>query len=320
MSESGVSHPPPQPAPLYQGSVNAWECDEGGHLNVRFHIERAMVGLAHMALMLDMPRAFAPSGAATLVPLEAHIRFLKEALPGAPLTMHGGVVNMSENEARICLDMRHGDGAPSSVFTLRVAHVNTRDFTPFPWSARSRNAAAQLSCTLPAHAAPRSIDLARMPIEANLERAHTLGAQRIGATLVAPDQCDAFGRLRIDHIMGRVSDSVPNLLVQWRRDLADAMAASGVNVQPAGAVVEARLIYRAWPRAGDFIEVHSGVAELADKTMRLVHWLLDPVTGEAWTTMEVVALTFDALTRKAIAPSPEVRTRMAGRILKDWAL
>ena len=46
---SGMSYPAPLPAPLYQGSVNTWECDDGGHLNVRFHFERAFVGLAHMA-------------------------------------------------------------------------------------------------------------------------------------------------------------------------------------------------------------------------------------------------------------------------------
>ncbi|HYD73663.1 MAG TPA: thioesterase, partial [Candidatus Binatia bacterium] len=76
-----VTHPAPLPAPLYQGSVNSWECDDGGHLNVRFHFERAMIGLAHFARALEMPRAAA---GATLAPLEAHIRFLKEARPGAP--------------------------------------------------------------------------------------------------------------------------------------------------------------------------------------------------------------------------------------------
>jgi len=44
-----MTHPAPLPAPLYQGSVNTWECDDGGHLNIRFHFERAFVGLAHMA-------------------------------------------------------------------------------------------------------------------------------------------------------------------------------------------------------------------------------------------------------------------------------
>ena len=45
------THPAPLPAPLYQGSVNTWECDEGGHLNVRFHLERAMAGLAHSRII-----------------------------------------------------------------------------------------------------------------------------------------------------------------------------------------------------------------------------------------------------------------------------
>ncbi len=315
-----MSHPAPLPAPLYQGSVNAWECDDGGHLNVRFHLERAMIGLAHLAHALEMPRAFTPSAGATLVPIEAHIRFLKEALPGAPLNMHGGVVSVEEKEAIVCLDMRHADGAPASAFTLRVAHSDTRSFRPFPWSARSRAAAQRLACTLPAHAKPRSLDPARRPARAGIVRAVELGATRIGATLVSPDQCDAFGRLRGDHLMGRVSDSVPNFLIRWRRDLADAMTAAGMNVSPAGAVVEARLVFRAWPRAGDLIEVHTGIAELGDKTMRIVHWLCDPESGGAWASLEVIALTFDAVTRKALAPPPEARARMQARVLKDWAV
>ena len=74
-----MKHPAPLPAPLYQGSVNTWECDDGGHLNVRFHLERAMSGLAHMAVHLGVPRAFSANAGSTIVPREAHIRFLKEA-------------------------------------------------------------------------------------------------------------------------------------------------------------------------------------------------------------------------------------------------
>ena len=136
-----MSHPAPLPAPLYQGSVNTWECDDGGHLNIRFHLERAMVGLAHFAHALDMPYAFTKTAGATLVPLEVHVRFLKEARPGAPLIMHGGVVKLGESDATLCLDMRHGDGAPGTVFTLRLAHADTRGFRAFPWSERSRAAA-----------------------------------------------------------------------------------------------------------------------------------------------------------------------------------
>jgi acyl-CoA thioester hydrolase len=305
-----MSHPAPLPAPLYQGSVNTWECDDGGHLNVRFHFERAVIGLAHMACALDIPRAFTAQAGSTLVPLEAHVRFLKEARPGAPLVMHGGVVEFGESDARLCLDMRHGDGSPASCFTFKVAHADTRGFRPFQWSARTKAAARRMSCAIPDHARPRSIDLTCLPSQASRDRAEELGASRIGATMVTPDQCDAFGRLRGDHFPGRISDSVPNLLAHWRRE-----SAAEAKAEPAGAVVEARLVFRRFPRAGDLIEVHSGVAEVGEKTLRLVHWLVDPESGAAWASMEAVALTFDTATRKAIAPSEAARDAMRKRVI-----
>lgn len=310
-----MNQPPLLPAPLYRGSVNTWECDEGGHLNVRFHVERALIGLAHLALELEMPRAFTPSAGATLIPLEAHIRFLKEARPGAPLEMHGGIVEIGQSTARVCLDMRHGDGAPSSVFTLRVAHADTRAFKAFPWSDRSLAAAGRMKCELPAHAAPRSIDLTRAPPHASLARAVELGAQRIGASMVFPEHCDAFGRLRGEHMIGRVSDSVPTFLSEWRTDLAADAKARNETVAPAGAVVEARLVFHAWPRAGELIDIHTGVVEVGDKTLRICHWICDPERGGVWATLEVIALTFDAITRKTIAPSEETRARMKARAI-----
>ncbi|MBS0385323.1 MAG: acyl-ACP thioesterase [Proteobacteria bacterium] len=306
-----MNHPPPLPAPLYQGSVNTWECDDGGHLNVRFHLERAMIGLGHFAHALEMPHAFTQSAGATLAPLEAHIRFLKEARPGAPLIMHGGVVAMDESDATLCLDMRHADGAPATAFTFRVAHADTRGFRPFPWSERSRAAAKRLSVGLPQHAAPRSLDPSIAPTsEATRARAIELGAIRIGASMVSRDQCDGFGRLRGEQFIGRVSDSVPNLMAGWRRETGAAH-----NVEAAGAVVEARLVFRRFPQAGDLIENFTGVAGVGDKTFRLVHWLCDPESGGAWASMEAVALTFDIKTRKAIQGTPEQRAKMQARVI-----
>jgi acyl-CoA thioester hydrolase len=306
-----VTPPAPLPAPLYQGSVNTWECDDGGHLNIRFHLERAMIGLAHFAHALEMPHASTKTAGATLVPIDAHMRFLKEARPGAPLIMYGGVVRVAESEASLCLDMRHADGAPSSVFTFRVAHADTRGFRPFPWSARSRAAAKRLSAKLPAHATPRSIDPSlAFAADISRGRALELGATRIGATMVSRDQCDVFGRLRGEHVVGRISDSVPNLLAGWRQE-----AGAANNAEAAGAVVEARIVFRRLPQAGDLIEVFTGVAEVSEKTFRLVHWLCDPESGGVWASMEGVALTFDVKTRKAILATPEARARMQARVI-----
>ncbi|MEZ5956808.1 MAG: thioesterase [Hyphomonadaceae bacterium] len=300
-----MTHPAPLPAPLYQGSVNQWECDDGGHLNIRFHFERAFVGLAHMARALELPRAFSESAGSTLIAHEVHARFIKEARPSAPLIMHGGVAYVGESDATLCLDMRHHDGAPGTAFTMKVRHVETRGLRSFPWSARSRAAAKQLKCKLPDHAKPRSIDSTKEPADASVKNAAALGIKRIGGAIVYPDQCDAHGRFRGEHFPGRISDSVPNLLAPWRQ------AAASDGVQPAGAVVEARLIIRKFPRAGELVEVHSGIVEIGEKTLRIVHWILDPESGAAWASMEAVALTFDVKTRKALTPSAEARDRVA---------
>lgn len=300
-----MSYPAPLPTPLYQGSVNTWECDDGGHLNIRFHMERAFTGLAHMARALELPHAFTENAGSTLIAQEAHVRFIKEARPGAPLIMHGGVVEMGESDATLCFDMRHHDGAPGTAFTFKVRHVETRGLRSFPWSARSRDAAKKLKCKLPEHAKPRSIDVNQPIADASLANAATIGVQRIGGALVYPDQCDPLGRLRGEHFVGRISDSVPNLLAPWRQ------AAASDGVQPAGAVVEGRFVFRKFPRAGELIEVHSGIAEIGEKTLRIVHWLLDPESGIAWASMEAVALTFDVNTRKALTPSPEARGRVS---------
>jgi acyl-CoA thioester hydrolase len=310
-----MTHPAPLPAPLYQGSVNTWECDDGGHLNVRFHFERAFIGLAHMARALELPRAFTESAGSTLIAQEVHARFLKEARPGAPLIMHGGVIDLGDTDATLCLDMRHHDGAPGTAFTFKVRHVETRGLRSFPWSARTQAAAKRLKCKLPDHAKPRSIDLARPPATITRQGAIELGASRIGAALVQPDQCDALGRLRGEHFPGRISDSVPNLLTQWRQAVASENGGS-----PAGAVVEARLVFRKFPRAGELMEVHSGIAEVSEKTLRLAHWVVDPEGGGGWASMEAVALTFDTKTRKALAPSAEARERVAKLVVKGMSV
>ncbi len=313
---SAAEPPPTLPAPLYQGAVNTWECDANGHLNVRFYLERAMVGLAYMASALGLRRAFAADAGATLAPRELHVRFLKEAHASDPLSMRGGVLAFGESDADLCFDLHHFDGAPSATFRLKVAHVEPHELKPFPWSERSKSAAKALRASLPKHAEPRGVDLTRPPAAANLARAKELGARRIGGQLVTPDQCDAFGRLRFEHVFGRVSDSVPHLFTGWRRAAMEAGAPATLG----GAVVEARVVFRAWPRAGDLIELHSAVVEAQPKFTRIVHWLLDPCSGGAWASLEVVAVNFDLATRKAIDLPEALMALRRGALIPDMSV
>ncbi len=309
------------PLELYRGSVNAWECDENLHMNVRFFASRAMEGLGFLAAAIDMPRAFHADATSSLQPLDMHVRFLREAHQGAPLSMRGGVVAIDEFTITIFQELLHADGTPSATFVIRSAHVDPTTLKPFAWPARVRRRAEAVLCAIPPHAAPRSIDVMTPSTSPTRTHAEALGAPVVGRVMVTPDHCDAFGRMRMELFLGRVSDSVPNLFAGWRNDVAkDAADADGVAKTAGGAVLEYRLAPQRWPRAGDLMEVRSGVVEVADKTNRLVHWLLDPVSGDAWCTAEAVAVTFDLITRKTI-PIPAARRKaLEAKIVKGMTI
>jgi acyl-CoA thioester hydrolase len=124
---------------VWRGGVNTWECDEMGHLNVRFYVARAIEGVAGLASRLGMTSAFCAAADTTLALRDQHIRFLREARPGAILHMRGGVVDMGECDARLLLVLLHSfTGEPAASFQFVLSHVTARDLRAFPWTRRAR--------------------------------------------------------------------------------------------------------------------------------------------------------------------------------------
>jgi acyl-CoA thioester hydrolase len=284
---------------IWRGGVNTWECDEMGHMNVRFYVTKAVEGLVGLAAALGLPYAFAGHAGSTLLIREQHIRFLREAHAGAALHMTGGVVEMGEDQARFLLLLWHSEtGALAASFQTVVAHVTPGEGRPFPWPERTRERAAALAVTVPEQAASRSVSLDPVRSEASLARADALGLIRIAQGAVAPADCDIFGRMRPEGFIGRVSDGIPRLMRSFRQTVTEASPAPAARV--GGAVLEYRLIHLDWPRAGDRLEIRSGLKDADTRTKRMVHWMIDPETGKAWGVSEAVAVTFDLDARKMI--------------------
>nr|WP_241766896.1 acyl-ACP thioesterase [Hyphomonas oceanitis] len=274
-----------------------------GHMNVRLYVEKQVEGLAAFTHALDMPLAFQESAPSTLVPVDQHVRFIREVLPGRPISMDGCIVSVGESDAVIYQELRHSDGALSAAFLTRVAHVDTKARERFAWSTRARAALEAHIDTPPAEAAPRSFDPnapALATTDINIATARNLGIPMIGKGAVPQHHLDVHGCMSPAWIIGRISDSVPNLLYDWRKRVADA--AGGVRM--GAAVLENRLRYHRWPKAGDLYEIHTSLGSTAEKTHSLVHWVMDPVTGLPWATSQVVAITLDLDARKAIATPP----------------
>ncbi|HKR89487.1 MAG TPA: thioesterase family protein [Phenylobacterium sp.] len=280
---------------VWRGGVATWECDSMGHLNVGFYMAKAMEALIGLAAELGMPHAFAPRAEATLIVREQHIRFLREAQVGARLHIDAGVLAMGEDDASVLLLMRHHDGEPAASFRMRVVHATAREGRAFPWPHWARARAAAITIEAPERAAPRSVSLDPVAVAASLPQALELGLQRIGFGGFRIGDCDAFGRMRTELVIARISDSVAHLMAGLLEDLA----AGGRKL---GAVaLEYRLIYLDWPRAGDLYELRSGFLGAEPRLRRMVHWFLDPATGRPWASAEAVAAVFDVEARKTVA-------------------
>lgn len=296
-------------AELWRGGVNTWECDEMGHMNVRFYVAKAVEGLATLAALIGMPDAFRADATSTLLVREQHIRFLKEAHAGAALHMVGGVVEMGESDARLVQLLVHsGSGDVAASFQTVVTHATAREGVAFPWSERTRRKAAALTMAVPEKARSRSVALDPVETTGSLARADELGLMRIGLGALSPQECDVFGRMRPELFIGRVSDGIGGLVGPLRAIVADN--APNRPARTGGAVLEYRLVQLDWPRAGERFELRSGLVGVDGRTMRLVHWMLDPETGKVWGTSEAVAITFDLDARKAVPIEDAAREAM----------
>ncbi len=284
-----------------------------GHMNVRFYVAHAGEGLAGVAAGLGMAGAFSPAATSTLVIREHHIRFLREALAGAALHMDAGVLRLDEAEADVLQVLRHSrTDEPSAVFHTRLAHARATDAQAFPWPRAARSRAEKITVAVPPGLGPRSLALGEPTAEASLARAESLGLARYGAGAFMPQDCDAFGRVLAHQIMGRMGDGAAQAIAATR----EAVGPVSVGGEPVGlAVVEYRLIYFAWPGAGDRYDVRSGLRVAEPRRLGWNHWMLDPDTGRPWAVAVGVLVPFDLQARKTVTLPDEALAVLKSRLV-----
>jgi acyl-CoA thioester hydrolase len=292
------------------GSVQTYECDAMGHMNVRFYLARATDALASLALALGLGPRFAHAEHAYLAMTEAHIRFLGELRPGTPFLLYGGVLKLGEGP-RLYLEMR--DVAAERVaatFTLTAALV---DCQTAAWRAVPPLEATLDAISLPDHAAPRGLAINPPRSAPTWAEAEALGLVLGYEGVVAAAECNEHRLMRSEGVIGRVWDAVPNLTgrVEGAEDA----------VPPTGrAALEYRIIHHTTPRAGDVLAIRAGVRAVGAKTISPVNWLFDRETGEAVAAAEAVIVGFDRQTRKAVEISDAARRALERHVIPSLSV
>jgi acyl-CoA thioester hydrolase len=284
---------------VWRGCVNAWECDELGHMNVRFYLAHAFDGLARLAAALGQPHAFAAEANATLRVVRQHVRFLQEARAGAPLYMTGGLVEMHEDGAVALEVLHHVDGGPCAAVLSHLRHA-TPHGRAFPWPARAHEAVEELTVEVPDFAKPRNFTT-QEPIDP--QAAWNEALTSIALAPITKNDCDVFGYMTPDTVLARVSDGMNYLTAPIYAAISEREPERRLNT----AAVEYRIDHLERPRTGDLVEVRSRVVGLAEKVVQVEHWLCDPIGRRAWARAVGVHANFDLDSRRAVAFPAEIR-------------
>ncbi len=293
-----------------RSSVQAWECDQMGHMNVQFYVDRMEQGLAALAVQLGMGPRMARREGAQFAVRDLHVRFLREQHSGAPFYIRAGILNGRDDGLRVYLEMLNTVSSEvAATFVAEVDWLDVAERRPRTLPEDIRALAEHFQAELPAHGRPRGLTLDAPRPALQLEDADDMGMVRIWQGAVGREQADAQGYLTTRHFMGIVADGIPNLLVQVEG--RDRSKTPGLG----GAALEYRFVYRRQPRVGDVLTLRSGLKELGEKIYVWCHWLFDLETGEAVATAEAVAIALDLNTRRAI-PIPEaLRGALAARVI-----
>ncbi len=295
--------------PCHRGSVNAWECDENDHLNVRFYLAKTNQGLPFALEAIGLSPAELRRRAARPVIKSQHVRFLREARPATPLTVFAGLAAADGGEVIVYAETRHSlTGETLATVTSEVGFAGA-DGTPLAISAP---AAAQ-RCQLPEHGAPRGLGGDAAALRPSYGKLEAMGFVEIGRGTISAQECDAFGEMEPYQYVGRMSDSVVNLLAHVQTPEELSRRAHGVE---GGALVELKIRFHAALRAGSLFSIRSGIAEVGRKTQHFVHLFFNEESRTCVATAEGIAVAMDLKTRRSIELPEARRRRIEARLLR----
>ena len=167
---------------------------------------------------------------------------------------------------------------------------------------------------MPEAALPRNIDLNEALTKPSMANADKFGLQTIGRGAFLPENCDEFGNVRPVDIMGRVSDSVQHLSAAWPDLTFDGQH------EMSGALLEARIIHRNRPVSGNSYVIRSGLRAANPYVREICHWILDPVSGQCWSSMIGVPCKFDLKNRRLVKNDEKTLKLLKKNLIKGLGI
>lgn len=274
----------------YRGTVVPWECDVTEHFTVAYYLDR--IEQAGAALAEDL--GIADSLHAGVFPRHFNLRFARELRAGDSFHIESAAIGL---DPALRLGHRIVDSAGGETATW----VEELWHSPFArLSAERRQAIAGSLAAWPGPAA-----------EPRPEPKTMAGAMAAARGRVKPADLDEFGHFAVAAFVHRFTDA-----------LLQASAALGLTrdylttARRGFSTFELALRIAGAPRLGDPYLVETGIAHLGSSSIRFLHRMSDPRTGNEFARLGQFGVQLDLDARRPAPLPDEIRAAAAPLILQ----
>ncbi len=282
---------------VYRNSVQSWEIDQMGHMNVQFYFEKALQGCVVLWNKLGINKKPVELGNTYLSLARAHIRFLKEQKPGSPFFFKLGIVQFGNTEVKLYLEMIETiTQQPCAAFNFQFLWTSN---PPEGMKKNFSKVAEELRVDIPSYGQPRGLSLQNEEL-ISLSQASQKNMIDSYESVILLRQCDNMSRIKPSAYMGVVSDSTPHLLAYTGTIDENGMTNVG------SAALEYKFDFFKYVTVGTHLKIKSGIQSMSNKTFVWKHWIFNVDTGKPVALASAVAVTMDLEARKSIPIPPEM--------------
>lgn len=285
----------------WAGDCSAWECDELGHLNMSFYLDKFEQARMGLFIRLGLVEAFRPDAFSTVRSRDIHIKYLAEARPGSPLRIESALIALHETTAEVGHIMYHRDGRMAASLREIVEHVYLPENKRFAWPSRLRNIADTHTDQMPAPARARNLSLDWDLPAPDAVALEALGVQDIGGGIFLTGDTLAAGHVPFSRLFRRITTTLGWYSGGWPEFADDEYMKNGGSA----VVLEIRVHMPTLLRTGDLYHLRPAVVG-ADKYTRLImHNVLNTITGECVASGYAAGGLFNLKTRKLTLATPD---------------
>jgi acyl-CoA thioester hydrolase len=279
----------------YRGAVDAWECDQMGHMNVQFYTAKAVEGFGHLQNSLGLTPQIIRQRKKGLRFKNLRIQYKSEVHAGSILH---GLAGIRRVDGEKIIGFIHlfetAFNRLSSAYEFTAEYTDLEQHVTLPLPTSIREAANKLSGDHPGIYQPAPFAGSIMPAK---PLANMFESARSSVDVW---ECDIFRHVEMRHVIGYFSDAATHILG------AVGLTREAVRDRNLGsAALDYYSEFHAPIRMSSPIALKSGLIGAEGKIFRFGHNLVDLDTNVIAVTTTVLGCYFDMTARKSVLLPPE---------------